>query len=103
MELDEFISCCLVDMYSKSQRAGDALNVFATIEDPKVVSWSAIIASLNKKGHCREAAEVFKRMRHSSVVPNQFTLASSATDLGDIYYGESIHACVCKFGFEYDN
>ena len=49
-ELDEFISCCLVDMYSKSQWAGDALKVFATFEDPKVVSWSVIIACLNKKG-----------------------------------------------------
>ena len=49
-ELDEFISCCLVDMYSKSQRAGGALKVFATFEDPKVVSWTVIIACLKKKG-----------------------------------------------------
>ena len=105
-ELDEFISCCLVDMYSKCGLAGDALKVFVRIEDPDVVSWSAIITCLDQKGQSREAAEVFKRMRHSGVIPNQFTLASlvsAATDLGDLYYGESIHACVCKYGFEYDN
>lgn len=105
-ELDEFISCCLVDMYSKCGLAGDALKVFATIKDPDVVSWSAIITCLNQKGQSREAAEVFKRMTHSGIVPNQFTLASlvsAATDLGDLYYGQSIHACVCKYGFEYDN
>ena len=42
-------------------------------------------------------------MRHSGVVPNQFTLANSAIDLGDLFYGESIHACVSKYGFKYDN
>lgn len=105
-ELDEFISCSLVDMYSKCGLAGDALKAFVRIKNPDVVSWSAIITCLDQNGHCRQAAEEFKRMRHSGVIPNQFTLASlvsAATDLGDLYYGQSVHACLCKYGFEYDN
>lgn len=65
-----------------------------------------MINSLNRQGQTKEAAELFCQMGHKGIRPNQFILASlvtAATDLGDQAYGESIHACICKYGFEYDN
>lgn len=44
-------------------------------------------------------------MRHTRIRLNQFifaSLISAAASLGDNHYGESIHACVCKYGFESD-
>ncbi|KAG8388765.1 hypothetical protein BUALT_Bualt02G0159300 [Buddleja alternifolia] len=105
-ELDDFVSCSLVNMYSKCGVAIDALKVFKTIKDPDIVGWSSIISVLDQQGQKEEAAKLFKSMRHSGMGPNQFTLASlvsTATDLGDLLYGKSIHACALKFGFESDD
>uniref|UniRef100_A0A2N9G4X1 DYW domain-containing protein n=1 Tax=Fagus sylvatica TaxID=28930 RepID=A0A2N9G4X1_FAGSY len=47
----------------------------------------------------------FNSMRYAGVPPNEFSfssLVSVASDLGDLQYGESIHACICKYGFEND-
>ncbi|XP_062149388.1 pentatricopeptide repeat-containing protein At2g03880, mitochondrial-like [Alnus glutinosa] len=102
-ELDEFLGCSLVDMYSKCGLAYDALKVFKMIKDPDVVAWSAMITCLDQQGHSQEAAQLFLLMRYAGVPPNQFSFASvvsAATDLGYLQYGESIHACICKYGFE---
>lgn len=104
-EIDEFLGCSLVDMYSKCGLACDALKVFKTIKGPDVVAWSAIITCLDQQGHSQEAAQLFHMMRCAGVPPNEFSfssLVSVAADLGDLQYGESIHACICKYGFEND-
>ncbi|KAK3229222.1 hypothetical protein Dsin_001103 [Dipteronia sinensis] len=103
--LDEFVSCTLLDMYSKCGLAAEAIKIFKTIKDPDVVTWSTIVTCLEQQGQNREAAKLFNLMRYAGVTPNQFTLASlvsAVTDIGDLHYSESIHACICKYGFESD-
>ncbi|XP_015571628.2 pentatricopeptide repeat-containing protein At3g24000, mitochondrial [Ricinus communis] len=105
-ELDEFLGCNLVDMYSKCGMAYEALKVFNMIEEPDIVAWSAIITGLDQQGHSQEAAELFHLMRQKGVRPNQFSFASvisAATNVGDLYLGQSIHCCICKYGYESDN
>ena len=105
-ELDKFLSCCLLNMYSKCGLPDYALNVFQRIKNPKIVAWSAMIHCLHQQGQSQEAAEMFCLMRHAGVSPNEFTLASiisAATSLGNRQYSESIHACVYKYGFQSDN
>ncbi|KAL5769798.1 hypothetical protein ACOSP7_013952 [Xanthoceras sorbifolium] len=104
--LDEFVSCTLLDMYSKCGLAVEVTKIFKTIKYPDVVAWSAIITYLEQQGQSQEAADLFNLMRYTGVTPNQFTLTSlvsAATDIGDLHYGESIHACICKYGFESDS
>lgn len=105
-ELDDFVTCSLVNMYSKCGVADDALKVFKKIKNPDIVAWSSIISVLDHQGLKEEAAKLFQLMRHSGMKPNQFTLsslASAATDIGDLRYGQSIHGCACKFGLESDD
>lgn len=88
-ELDDFVSCSLVNMYSKSGLVNDALKVFKGIKDPDIVAWSSIISILDQQGRKEDAAKLFCLMRHSGVRPNQFTFASiisAATDLSDLKY-----------------
>lgn len=104
-ELDNFLGCSLIDMYSKCMLVDDALKLFFMIKDHDVVSWSAMITCLDQQGRNSEAVKVFYLMRDMGVQPNQFTFASvvsAATELGDLHYGQSIHACIFKYGFDYD-
>ncbi|KAL3843421.1 hypothetical protein ACJIZ3_000824 [Penstemon smallii] len=104
-KLDDFVSCSLVNMYSKCGQANDALKVFEGIKNPDIVAWSSIISVLDHQGQKDEAVKIFHLMRHSGMKPNQFTLTtlvSAATDLDDPRIGQSTHACAHKFGFEVD-
>lgn len=105
-ELDKYLSCYLLNMYSKCEFPEYALKVFQRIRSPKIVAWSAMIHCLHQQGQSQEAAEMFCLMRHSGVSPNEFTLASlisASTSLGYWKYSESIHACAYKYGFQSDN
>ncbi|KAF5935336.1 hypothetical protein HYC85_026465 [Camellia sinensis] len=104
-ELDEFVSCTLVDMYSKCELADDALKVFMRIKNPDKVAWTAMITCFDQQGQKGEAAKLFRLMRKTGLRPNQFTLASIVSSAIDFspHYGESIHACVYKYGFESEN
>ncbi|GFY98435.1 tetratricopeptide repeat (TPR)-like superfamily protein [Actinidia rufa] len=105
-EVQEYVSCSLLNIYSNLGQSDDALKVFGRIKDPNIVAWSEMIDCLNQQGLSKEAAELFGLMRHKGIKPNQFTLTrlvSAATDLCDQHYGESIHACIVKYGFESDN
>ncbi|XP_047332978.1 pentatricopeptide repeat-containing protein At2g03880, mitochondrial-like [Impatiens glandulifera] len=100
--LDQFISSALVYMYSKCGMSYDAHKVFLNLDNPDVVTWSAIISCFDQEGRKREAVKLFCSMRNDGIVPNQFTLSSlisSTADLGDLGLCESIHACVNKYGF----
>ncbi|KAL3535641.1 hypothetical protein ACH5RR_004102 [Cinchona calisaya] len=102
---DDFISCSLVDMYSKCDLANDALQIFKTVKKPDVVTWSTMISGLDQQGQKLEAVDLFSLMMHSGLRPNQFslsTIVSTATDLGDPNFCRSIHAFICKFCFESD-
>ncbi|KAL4556291.1 hypothetical protein LXL04_038938 [Taraxacum kok-saghyz] len=101
-ENEEFVSCNLVDMYSKCGQPYDALKVFSQIKSPDVVTWSAIISCLEQQENQEKATELFSMMMSSGVKPNQFTFTSiitAAKDLGDLQYSKSLHACVHKYGF----
>lgn len=103
---DQFLSCSLLDMYSKCGLLDDAMKVFLRISDPDRVIWSAMIACLERQGQSREAADLFSRMMRNGVRPNQFTLASiinSATNIAEARYCLSIHACIFKFGYQFEN
>ncbi|KAK2645420.1 hypothetical protein Ddye_020615 [Dipteronia dyeriana] len=105
-ELDEFLSCSLLDMYSKCGLADNALKVFVRIKDPNTVAWIVMINCLDKLGRSEAAAEKFCLIRHKGVKPNQHTFSSvvtAATNLGDRLYSEGIHSCIVKHGFESDN
>ncbi|KAM6599715.1 hypothetical protein CsatA_019324 [Cannabis sativa] len=104
-EFDEFLGCNLVYMYSKCGLATDALKVFVRIKNPDIVACSAMITCFGQQKQWQEAAHLFRLMRCIGILGNHFSFSSilsSATDMGDLQYGESIHACVWKSAFQYD-
>ncbi|XVF77368.1 hypothetical protein PTKIN_Ptkin14bG0037500 [Pterospermum kingtungense] len=105
-EHDEFVGCCLLDMYSKCGLAEDALKVFERVQEPNIVAWSAMIDCLDEQGQNQESAKMFRLMRRKGVSPNQHTfatIADAASNLGERLYCEGIHALILKYGFESEN
>ncbi|KAM1173793.1 hypothetical protein ACFX2J_026250 [Malus domestica] len=53
-QMDEFLGCSLVDMYSKCGMAVDAVKAFRMVEKPDIVAWSAVISGLDQQGQWQE-------------------------------------------------
>ncbi|KAI3979570.1 hypothetical protein MKX01_001762, partial [Papaver californicum] len=104
-ELDGILSSSLVDMYSKCGLAEDAQKIFVRVLNPDVVAWSTMIACLDQQGKTYELTKLFAGMGKARLRPNQYTLASvvsASTNLSDLRYGKSVHACICKSGLDSD-
>lgn len=102
-ELDDFISCGLVHLYTECDLWNDAVKMFKRIRDPDLVTWTTMISGLSQQGQKLEAIKLFHSMISSGLRPNEFSLSAIATAapvLGDFRYCQSIHACVCKFGHD---
>ncbi|KAL1532478.1 pentatricopeptide repeat-containing protein [Salvia divinorum] len=63
----------LIEMYTKCGGVGHALQLFGTMEEPDVVSWSTMIGGLANHGRAREAIELFEEMQKADVKPNEIT------------------------------
>lgn len=104
--LEHDISVCnaLVDFYSKSSaRLLDLLHAFNAVDEPNVVSWTALIAGLVRHGRDEEAFSAFAEMQVSGVQPNSFTVSTllkGCSTLQAFVHARKIHAYVLKISFE---
>ncbi|KAG6466839.1 hypothetical protein ZIOFF_075375 [Zingiber officinale] len=103
LEQDGFLSSSLVDMYSKYGLAMEAHKVFISTIDPDIVIWSVIISCFTQLGLSTEAVELFRTMESVGAKANHCTLvsvASVASELGDLALCASLHANILKNRFE---
>lgn len=63
----------LIDMYVKSGSIRKALNVFESMQERSVVTWTTMLAGLALHGLGREASAMFSRMESAVVKPNDIT------------------------------
>ncbi|KAH7686405.1 TPR-like protein [Dioscorea alata] len=106
LDIDEYLGCALIDVYSKSGLVDDSCKIFARMEERDVAVWSAMISCFDQQGFDVEAVELFRKMNHAGVKPNQFTMASIASVACQITsekFCASVHAFILKSGFAMEN
>ncbi|KAI3823153.1 hypothetical protein L1987_04585 [Smallanthus sonchifolius] len=64
----------LIDMYAKSGNIKKAVEVFESMKDRCVITWTTVIAGLALHGLGKEALDMFSRMEKARVRPNDVTL-----------------------------
>ncbi|KAI5672748.1 hypothetical protein M9H77_13112 [Catharanthus roseus] len=73
---DATICNTLLDMYAKCGSIIDAEQLFSTMSERTVVSWTTMIAGYALNGKSREALNYFKLMLKSGLKPNRITFLS---------------------------
>ncbi|PON63979.1 Tetratricopeptide-like helical domain containing protein [Parasponia andersonii] len=63
----------LIDMYAKSGSIRKALDVFRSMKERSVITWTTMISGLALHGLGREASEMFSQMESALVKPNEIT------------------------------
>ncbi|OAY81586.1 Pentatricopeptide repeat-containing protein [Ananas comosus] len=76
LESDVFVATCLIDMYAKCGKLGDALLLFQKIPRKSSGPWNAIIAGHGVHGDGEEALEIFSLMEIEGVKPDHVTFIS---------------------------
>ncbi|GAB4860446.1 hypothetical protein Ancab_035606 [Ancistrocladus abbreviatus] len=102
---DIFISCALIDMYSKSGSIEDAQFVFDGMPDKTTVGWNTIIAGYALHGYSEEALSLYYEMQDSGVKMDHFTFSivvRICARLGSLEHAKQAHAGLVRHGFGLD-
>lgn len=73
---DVFIRNSLIDMYAKCGSIAHALQVFHSMSERDLHSWTALITGLASHGFGKEALDVFSQMQRMGVVPDATTFVT---------------------------
>ncbi|CAL4996516.1 unnamed protein product [Urochloa decumbens] len=106
-EGDRYLSCALLDMYSKCGRVDEARRVFDGMAPRQrtVVAWNAMLAGYVLHGRGEEALELYGEMRGSGVDMDQFTFSTMLgvfARLGLLEHAKQAHAGLIQRGLPLD-
>ncbi|XP_050245251.1 pentatricopeptide repeat-containing protein At5g50390, chloroplastic-like [Quercus robur] len=100
-----FVTCALIDMYSKCGSIEDAQCVFDEMPEKTTVGWNSIIAGYALHGYSEEAVSKFYEMRDSGVEMDHFTFSMVlriCTRLASLEHAKQAHASLVRHGFGLD-
>ncbi|OWM73670.1 pentatricopeptide repeat-containing protein At2g27610 [Punica granatum] len=98
------VGTALLDAYFKEGNSDAATEVFDSIEEKDIVSWSAILAGYAQIGDSARTVTVFMKLgRERCIRPNEYTFSSvinaCAGPTAGAEQGRQLHGCSIKSGF----
>ncbi|XP_057960005.1 pentatricopeptide repeat-containing protein At5g50390, chloroplastic-like [Malania oleifera] len=100
-----FVSCALIDMYSKCGSIECAKFVFDDMPRKTTVGWNTIIAGYALHGYSEEALSMYYEMRDSGVKMDHFTISivvRICARLASVDHAKQAHAALIRHGFGLD-
>lgn len=101
-EVYKLVSNALVNMYAKQNDLASAFEVFNSITDKDVISWTSLVTGYAHNGSPEEALKLFREMRIAGIDPDQVVISSilsSCAELTTLEFGQQVHANFIKSGF----
>ena len=105
LESDIFVANALIDMYAKSGRSLQALNVFNQIGEKNIVSWNAMVANFAQNRLESAAVDLVRQMQADGEIPNSVTFTNvlpACARIGFLRPGKEIHARAIRIGSSVD-
>eukprot|EP01018_Ginkgo_biloba_P026951 Gb_35042 [translate_table: standard] len=96
-ESDVSVGTALIDMYAKCGSIEIARQVFDSMCERNVVSWSAMIAGYGMHGHGEDALKLFSQMQQIGIEPNDVTficVLSACSHAGLVEEGLQVFDCM---------
>lgn len=100
-----FLSCALIDMYSKCGCIEDAQSVFDEMPEKTTAGWNCIIKGYDLHGYSEVALSMYYEMRDSGIKMDHFTFSiilSICARLGSLEHAKQAHADLVRHGFGFD-
>ncbi|KAJ7534645.1 hypothetical protein O6H91_13G104100 [Diphasiastrum complanatum] len=100
-----FLGNMLVNMYAKCGSLLDALQIFDSMPEHNVFSWTTIISAYANHGQGEEAINLFQQMQQTGIPPNKVTFSvvlKACAMIPALQQGKQFHSDIIKSGFESD-
>ncbi|KAJ7536765.1 hypothetical protein O6H91_12G081100 [Diphasiastrum complanatum] len=95
----------LVNMYAKCGSVLDARQVFDSMPERNVFSWTTIISAYANQGQGEEALNLFQQMQKTGIPPNNVAFVvvlKACARIPALEQGKQLHSDIIKSGFESD-
>ncbi|KAJ7536563.1 hypothetical protein O6H91_12G073900 [Diphasiastrum complanatum] len=95
----------LVNMYAKCGSVLDARQVFDSMHEHNIFSWTTIISAYADHGQSEEAINLFQQMQQTGIPPNKVTFVvvlKVCARILALEQGKQLHLDIIKSGFESD-
>ncbi|KAI3710238.1 hypothetical protein L2E82_40014 [Cichorium intybus] len=104
IELDPFLCCGLIDIYSKCGEMEDAKRVYNMMPQKELTALNALLSGLSQNGNDIEALTLFAKNRKEIGFNERTLLAilNCSSSMQDVYISEQIHGLSLKTGFHSD-
>lgn len=102
-DFNAHVGSALVSMYSRCHCLNSAYGVFASLSQPDLVTWSALITGLSKSGDYEKALIFFRKMNFEGERVDPILIASALAACGQsaiLGPGIEIHGYVLRHGLE---
>ncbi|XP_022877945.1 pentatricopeptide repeat-containing protein At4g04370 [Olea europaea var. sylvestris] len=104
-QCDIILMNCMLSVYAKCGRVGDARKLFESLNDKDIVSWNSLINAYSAVGNVSEVFNLLYRMKDENLVPDQQTfgsLISAVAREGSVEVGRIVHGQIVTSGFQLD-
>nr|GEV38460.1 putative pentatricopeptide repeat-containing protein At5g52630 [Tanacetum cinerariifolium] len=105
IELDPFLCCGLIDIYSKCGETDDATRVYDMMPEKELIALNALLCGYSHNNNDIETLSLFAEKYKDGIGFNETTLLAilnSAASLQAIYVTEQVHGLSLKTGFQSD-
>ncbi|KAL8248211.1 hypothetical protein R6Q59_005079 [Mikania micrantha] len=106
IELDPFLCCGLIDIYSKCGEMEDAARVYSMMPKKELIALNALLCGHSQNNNDIEALSLFAEEHRDGVGFNETTLLAilnSAASLQVVNISEQIHGLSLRTGFQSDS
>ncbi|KAI5065680.1 hypothetical protein GOP47_0020375 [Adiantum capillus-veneris] len=103
LECDIMVMNNLIDMYIKCGNLIDAFEVFDSLTDRDVVTWTTLISGCCQHYQYEKGLQLFQEMQEEGVLPNHVTLVSilkACHCLSALDQGKLLHECIVGRGLD---
>lgn len=101
VEINIFVGNALLNMYAKSDDVEDAFQVFQSMPNTDVVTWTALINGYSRQCFVDEAFQSFQQMKCEGLVPDDVTFVGTlgvCTISKNLSQGKQVHATLINLG-----
>eukprot|EP00257_Ricinus_communis_P020522 XP_015579767.1 putative pentatricopeptide repeat-containing protein At5g52630 [Ricinus communis] len=105
LDYDPSIGNALCSLYSKLGSLDSSINVFQSIGEKNVISWTAVISACGENGKAAMGLRFFNEMLLEDIKPNEFTLTtvlSLCCVTLALVLGRLVHSLSIKLGYQYN-
>ncbi|KAL2253307.1 UNVERIFIED_CONTAM: Pentatricopeptide repeat-containing protein [Sesamum indicum] len=99
---DPYVSCSLINFYSKFNNIGYARKVFDMMPHRNVVPWTAIVGCYAHAGDMRNAFLMYNSMQSEGILPCPVTILNLLSGICESEHVRALHARVIKCGYMRD-